>query len=254
MKDPVVLQQLQLKGVPLSDMEKHRYEAIERMPRVLDAAPPRIKLTRQKEIIPCGVAAEFKNNYNSIAGTVNTEVFYVDLAGQRQIQVVPVVYYVLKALVIQNVHVSEEVSEACSTLFQKIVMCGESLITESKLYDLLLNMSPQTYSAKELVSAIMQTCFETSPGVLYWNSVSKTDGYYSYALTRGARYIKEQNMDENDVKKFIKDNCKAAKEDKEFMKRLAKNYVNKALVAMIYALREDYKMFEVGNVSGGFMT
>lgn len=254
MRDTVVLQQLRQRGITLSDMELRRYEAIERMPRVLDDVPPRMKLARQKEVIPCGIAAEFINNYNSIAGTVNSELFYVDLAGQRQIYVDPIVYYVLKSLLLQNVHVSEEVSKTCAELFQQIVMCGDNPVTEGRLYDFLTHLAPKTYESKELVTTILQTCFTKNTAVLLWNSLSKTDGYYTYAIKRGAQYVEENNMDEAALKQFIKSNCKAAKEDKEFMKRLAKNYINNALIAMIYELKEDNSMYEVGTVSGGFMT
>lgn len=256
MRDPVVLQQLRDKGVELDDMMRQRYEAIERSPRVLDKPPGKLKIARVKDPVEYGIAAQFKELYNQSFGTVDTEMFYLDICGARRIILDERVYYALKALVIQNMSLSEQVSCACSNLFKGIAMhAGEhtEVVTEQNMYTVLKNWKAETYAEKVLVQAINETCFSTSSTVLAWREMSASDGYYQYAIHKGEQYITEQNMSDKELKEFIRDNYKAAKADKDFMKHLMKDVPTKAVIAMIYFMRKDEKMFEESSENLGFM-
>lgn len=253
MRDPVVLHQLQSKGIQLSDEEMLRYDAIERKQRILDSAPPRIKMQRMDNIVPRGIAAQFADTYNEAVNTVDTEVFYVDINGQHKVLVDEKVFYVLRSLVIQNVSMSEEVSVACSELFKAIVLCGEDVVTEQRLYDIVTGYKAENYSAKVILEAIFDLCFQKNSTVMLWKSLAQSDGYYQYAIKRGTEYVQSENMTEKELKQFIKENGKLAREDKDFQKKLVKGVPTRALIAMIYYFREDEKMFEASFESAGFM-
>ena len=254
MRDAVVLHQLQSKGIKLSDKEMLRYEAIERKTRVLDSAPPRIKLQRVKDIIPQGLAAQITNVYNESADTIDTDIFYVDIGGQRQIQVDPKVFFILRSLVINNVSTSEEVSVACSTLFKDIVLCGEDVVTEGRLYDIVVKYKADSDAMKIILSTICEICFSKNSTIMLWKNLAQSDGYYQYAIQRGTEHVKSTNMTESELRKFIRENGKLAREDKEFQKKLAKGIPTKALIAMIYYFKEDERMFESTSKSEGFMS
>lgn len=256
MRDPVVLQQLRDKGVVLDDMMRQRYEAIERSPRILDKPPGKLKIARVKEPAEYGIAAQFKDLYNQSYGTIDSDIFYIDICGVKRIILDERVYYTLKALLIQNLSLSEQLSCACSNLFKGIAMhAGESteMVTEQNMYSVLQSWKPETYAEKVLIQAINETCFSTSSTVLAWREIAASDGYYLYAIRRGEQYIVENQLSDKDLKEFIRSNYRAAKANKDFMKRLVKDVPTKAVIAMIYYMREDEKMFEESTDNLGFM-
>lgn len=256
MRDPIVIQQLREKGVELDDMLRQRYEAIEHTPRVLDKPPGKLKIMRVKEPVEYGIAAQFRDLYQQSYGTVDTEMFYMDIGGVRKVILDEKVYYTLKALIIQNMSMSEEVAVACGTLFRDIsTYNGENrdMITEQAMYEVLRDRKPESYAEGVLIKTINELCFSVSSTVLAWRDMSNSCGYYQYAIRKGEDYIVEQDMDDKTLKAFIRDNYKLAKADKEFMQKLVKDIPSKAVIAMIYFMREDEKMFEESSENLGFM-
>lgn len=258
MRDPVVLQALREKGVELDDMLRQRYEATERKPRVLDSPPGKLKLARVKDPVEYGIAAQFKELYNQAYGTVNSEIFYIDVGGVKKIVLDANVYYTLRALIIQNMSMSEQLAVACGNLFRAIAMHnGENtdIVTEQNMYDVIKSYKADTYAETVLLRAIQETCFSQKGTVMLWRNLAASDGYYMYAIHRGEEFVESRLMSDKDLKEFIRVNYKAAKADKDFMKRLIKDVPSKALIAMIYFLREDEKMFTESESSEklGFM-
>lgn len=253
MKDPVVLQQLRDKGITPTESDLLRYEAVERKPRVLDDVPPRIKVMRMDNPVPCGMSAQFIETYNESVSTIQEEVYFVDIEGRGQIQLDAKVFHVLRTLILSNISFSEELSQACADLFKTVTLCGSNPVTEGKLYSILNEYKTTNYSEKTIIETILGLCFSDNGTVLLWNNMAQSDGYYMYAIKRGAEYVKQNNMSEKDLKQFIREKGKSAKEDKEFMSKLIKGIPTKALIAMIYELRDDEKMFSASNVEDGFM-
>lgn len=256
MRDPVVLQQIHDKGIVLDDALRQRYEALERSPRILDKPPGKLKIARVKDPTEYGIAAQFKDIYNQSYGTVDTEMFYMDIGGARQVILDEKVYYTLKALIVQNMSYSEELSCACGALFTSIASCnGENrdVVTEQNMYEVLKARTPETYAEEVLIKAINELCFSVSSTVLAWRDMSQSCGYYKYAIRKGEEYVVESGMTDKDLKVFIRDNYKAAKADKDFMKRLVRDVPSKAVIAMIYFMKEDEKMFEDTSENLGFM-
>jgi len=256
MRDPIVLQQIRDKGIVLDDALRQRYEALERSPRILDKPPGKLKIARVKDPVEYGIAAQFKELYNQYYGTVDAEMFYMDVGGVHQVILDEKVYYTLRALAVQNMSYSDELSFACGSLFTAIsTYNGENrdVITEQNMYEILKARNPETYAENTLIQTINELCFSVSSTVLAWRDMSKSYGYYQYAIHKGEDYIVQNNMSDKDLKTFIKENYKAAKADKDFMKRLVKDIPSKAVVAMIYFMKEDEKMFEDTSENLGFM-
>lgn len=256
MRDPIVLQALREKGVELDDMLRQRYEAMEHKPRILDSPPGKIKLARVKDPAEYGIAVQFKELYNQAYGTVDSEIFYIDVGGVKKIVLDANVYYALRALIIQNMALSEQLAFACGNLFKAIALhAGENteVVTEQNMYDVLKSYKAETYAETVLVRAVQETCFSQNSTVMLWRSLAASDGYYMYAIHKGEEYVESSLKSDKDLKEFIRVNYKAAKADKDFMKRLIKDVPSKALIAMIYFLREDEKMFTESNERLGFM-
>lgn len=256
MRDPIVIQQLRERGVELDEALSQRYEAMERRPRVLDKPPGKLKMTRVQDPEEFGIAAQFKDLYNQSYGTVDTEMFYLDIGDVKRVILDEKVYYTLKALIIQNMSMSEEVATACGNLFRDISTHngeGRDVITEQSMYEVLRNRKAETYAESVLIKTINELCFSVSSTVLAWRDMASSCGYYQYAIKKGESYITDQNMTDKELKAFVKENYKAAKEDKAFMKRLVKDIPSKAVIAMIYFMRGDEKMFEESSENLGFM-
>lgn len=239
MKDIVVIQRLQQRGFDFSNVEEMlRYEAVERQPRHLDAAPKRISLQRADNVQDFGCKQQFVMLYNQIMDETNGDVFQLDL-GRLTRFVDKDVYVLLKTLIVNGVSYIEELSMACADLFILISKSEFDTITKARVYDLLQPLKSTGYYDKQILEAVKTCLFSSDPIALYWSHIANYTGLYRQALDSGCAYVVKNCATEKDVDKFVAENYKAAKADKQWFKNMYTDGVSKALIAAMYFLKEE---------------
>lgn len=240
MKDIVVIQTLQKRGVGLGDInEVLRYEAVERKPRILDKAPKRLNMTKASDIQSYGCCSEFVMCFNEVKTSSNLEQAVIDLRGVRRYCDVDV-YYVLQALIKQGFCMSENRAAACFDVFKVIMTTPGETLTTARVYESIKNYKALNYYAEELIKGINIALYGEKAPVLYWVSLCEYAGFYSKALELGKEVIRKNCESEKEVERFLRPYYKAAKEDKEFMEGVFTQGANKWMVPMLYYLKDKH--------------
>lgn len=240
MRDVIVLQSLQERGVTLDDFQNLlKYEAMEQKPRVLDKAPKRLTFERPAEMVTYGCCSEFIIAYGSIKESAVVEQTYIDLRGNKRL-CDKEVFWTLETLIKQGVTGTKERAEACFDLFKLIMTAKGDTLTVQRMYDVIIDYKYPPYYVQELINAIHVCVYNERLPVLYWLHNVENGGFYRHAVKLGIPIIRENCETEKDVEKWCKELYKVAKEDKEFMSQLYKPAVNKYLVAMLYHIKDSH--------------
>lgn len=253
MNDLIVLANLHQRGFDFSDtQELLRYEAVERRKRVLDEAPRRLTFKVVKEVVPFGTREQFTATYNEVLGSLDSGPFTVE------IQTLPIVlekpiYAILQTLITTSITSNALLSDACSKLFQTIVMQkGERTCINT--YNTLAGIKFDSYYEKTLKSAILDIIEPGYSVVTEWlELVNMQTGMYKLAIELGKKHILDNKWTSQEMNKNISEAYKEAKVDKEFMANVYKQVANKWLIGMLYILRDNNKVLEPGDSSDGFL-
>lgn len=239
MKDIIVAQSLRKRGVGLNDMDEIlRYEAIERMPRILDKPPKRLNFNKAKDIEVYGCCSELTMCYKELKEACTYEQCKLDLKGKTRYCDVDV-FLILQALINQSICNSKERAEACMDVFKVIMLTPGDVLTTARVYETLKNYQPYNYYAGELVKGIHICLFNEKAPVLYWVSLCDFTGYYKEAIELGREVIRQNCETEKDVEKFLRPLYREAKADEEFMSKIYKPGANKWLIPMLYQLSKN---------------
>ena len=257
MRDTIVLQNLHKRGINLNDMDTLlRYEAPERKPRVLDSAPKRITLVKVKpsELVTLGCRAQLMNMYEFIIDELNGDTFTIDIKGYKR-YCDKRVFAILQALIRLGYTKSESIAKACFEVFRTIVMCKCDTLTLTRVHEELYKYKTEDYYINELLAGTLACLFPNDDmrAECHWKSIVDFRGYYGAAVELGTEVIRKNCKTEKDVQKFLGEQYKLAKEDKEFMKNIYKPGANKWLIGMLYYLRESNpEILEPSKDSVGF--
>lgn len=252
MNDIVVIESLRRKGYGLNNIQEAlQYEAIERQPRVLDGEPKKISINRAKDIQPYGCCSEFVMAYGDVKASATLEQAAIEIKGVTRICDVEI-YIALKTLISQGVTCICDKAEACYNLCRIIMTTQGDTLTKARVFEALNKYKTDNYYEQELIKALNITLFNESMASLYWVSLCESTGFYVDAIEKGKEVITQNCETEKDVNKFLNEQYKLAKDDKEFMAKIYKPGANKWLTAMLYFLREDDRYLEPGNTDGGF--
>lgn len=236
MHDVVVCEQLRNRGMlslPYSVLLP--YEAMERRARILDKPPKQIALLKAGEISPCGTAQKFVMVYNQLMHANTVDVGIIDILGKVTYCDVSV-FYTLQTLIRLSIGKSIDMVTAASNIFRTIITHQCETLTEQVMYTILNKYVPVNFYASELVNGIHIAVYKEDELALLWRTNCEFSGYYMEAIEPGMKVIKEKCHDVKELRAFIMDNYKAAKEDKDFMYRLYKPGANRWLTAMLYYL------------------
>ena len=237
MKDIIVIQNLQKQGFDFSNIQDVlRYEAVERTPRVFDKAPKRMTMKRATEITEFGCKQEFIMTYNDTLKDLTDGVFNLDFNGVVK-YIDKEVYALLQALIKNGITFKERQANACYDLFRIICTAQVDTLTTERVYNTLQPIRPTDYYGKQILEAIKECLFSNDPIALYWGSIANFTGLYKEAFVRGRDIVVEKFKTEKEVDKFVNEQHKLAKADKDFMKSTYTSGVSKALIAIIYYLR-----------------
>ena len=257
MLDEVVSKTLRSRGFDFSNQQELLcYESASYRSRVLDNAPPRIKLGKATDIEVYGCKAEFVMAYNLKMQEEIPEVCYIDNAvTNMKRQCDKQVYVVLVTLANQGVTRIPERTDACFQLFRDIITQVEDpVITVQSVYTLLSTYPKRSYYVGELMEAIRICLFGDNEAVLEWLRLVNPLGFYTEAISKGRNFIRDNCKKAKDVKPFLKMIYDTASKDLAFMKQIYKRGANRYLIPVIYALRNDYpEVMNAGTNTGGFM-
>lgn len=253
MKDIIVIQSLQKRGVGLGDVQEVlRYEAMERKARVLDKAPKRLNLTKSSDIQCYGCCSEFVMCYNDIRDSNKLEQATVNMRGISRFCDVEI-YYVLQALIQQGFCKIEDRAAACFDLFRVIITTPGETLTTARVYESLQKYKPLNYYAEELVKGIGIAVYNEKAHVFYWVSLCEYTGFYAKAIEVGKQVIRDNCETEKEVEQFLRPYYKKAKEDEEFMSKVFKQGANKWLIPMLYYLKDTHpEVLEPNTSDNGF--
>lgn len=253
MKDIVVIEQLRKRGCGLKDLQDTlHYEAIERLPRILDKAPKRLTIVKAKDIESYGCCSSFVIQYQQLKDGTNLEIATLDMKGAKRYCDTEV-FLVLQTLIRLSMTKSKDLAGACLEMFKTIILIPGETLTKARVYDTLSTYSTTDYYTLELIKGIRITLFNEEAPVLYWISSCELTGFYVKAVELGRKVIKDNCTNEKEVRKFLQPLYKQAKEDKEFMKNIYINGANKWLVPMLYYLKDSNpEALDPGNNKEGF--
>lgn len=237
MKDIVVIQNLQKQGFDFSNIQEVlHYETIERTPRILDKEPKRMSMKRVKDITEFGCKQEFIMVYNDTMKETNDGVFKLDLGSVTR-YMDKEIYVLLQTLIRNGVTYKERQAAACYDIFRIICTADYDTMTKERVYNVLQPLRPTDYYGKQVLEAIKECLFSSNPIALYWGSIANFVGLYKEAFVRGRDIVVEKCTTEKEVDKFVNEQYKLAKADKDFMKSTYTSGVSKALIAILYYLR-----------------
>ena len=134
-------------------------------------------------------------------------------------------------------------------------MCKCDTLTLTRVHEELYNYKTDDYYINELIAGTLSCLFPNDDmrAECHWKSIVDFRGYYGAAVELGAEVIRKNCKTEKDVQKFLGEQYKLAKEDKEFMKNIYKPGANKWLIGMLYYLRESNpEILEPSKDSVGF--
>ena len=240
MKDIVVIQSLQKRGVGLGDInEVLKYEAMERKPRVLDKAPKRLVMTKASDIKSYGCCSEFIMCFNELKSSNSLEQATINMRGVSRYCDVDV-YYVLQALIKQGFNVTEDRAEACFDLFRVIMTTPGEVLTSKRVEDTLAKYTPINYYSEELLKGIYVVLFDEKLPVIHWMSICEYNGFYTKAFELGKALVRSTCDTEKDVERLLAAEYKQAKNDEEFMAKVYTQGANKWMMGLLYKLKEKH--------------
>lgn len=239
MRDIVVIQNLKARGFTFDDVsEMLRYEAMETKPRVLDKEPRRLVLHKAPETPIFGCKQEFIILYNELLSTTSGEVFTLDLQSVKR-YCDKEVFVILQTLIRHSFSYVQGIAVACYEMFRVIATANYGTLTKDNVFNILQNFQPTEHYAKQVHEAVRFCLFGENPVVPYWKQRAKFNGLYKNAYLKGCEVVDVNCPTEKDVDKFLKEQYKLAKADKEFMKSTYTEGVSNEMVAMLYYLKED---------------
>ena len=215
-------------------------EAIMNEPRVLDAAPPRLKLTSAKDAMRCGICDLYVSAYNTVIASIpdDLDIFYFELLGTRII-LDKRVYVTLKTLLSHCVYSDQNVAAAAADIVKTIIGAyrDKPVITDGMLYIVLSQINKLNTVYKELVQGILLTAFPDNELVMHWRQITDCGNFYTKARKAGEEYaVQFDSVKELDT--TLNKAAVQAKKDKNFMNSLLKGVPPKPLIGFIYLHRE----------------
>ena len=238
MKDAVVINNLRSRGFDFNNIDEMlRYEAVERLPRILDKAPKRITIKKAKDVPVYGCKEEFLITYNSLLSETNGDMFRLDLNGVIKV-CDKEIYVILQTLIRQGITYCEQLSNACYELFRVICTHNVDTLTVERVSQLIGQMKGTDYWAGQLLDAIRVCLFGDDPVIRYWTLIAQFSGLYRDCFEKGKDVLHEQCTTEKEVDAFVRKYYKEAKADKEFMRLTYTDGISKPLIAMLYYFKD----------------
>ncbi len=213
--------------------------AVSSKPRVLDKAPPYIKLRKLDDGQRYGACYEFISSYSDYKKSMNLEMACIRV-GELERLCDPDIFYALHCLGKACIHCDLERATAAADLFKLLMTTPGEVLTVKIVYDRLKQVKSKDYYTKQFLQALQLCLFGGNSVNLYWLSIASDHGVYKNASKLGASMIAEKGWNETDVKKELNTAYAQAKEDKEFMKSLYRPACNKYMAAMIYLLKDKH--------------
>lgn len=230
-------------------------EILRRQPRTLDGPPPKLQFTKLKDPTICGYSDTFKSLFYSLVGTVNVELYTIDIMGNKTIGCDETVFYILKSLLVSNVCYSIDYSQACTDIFTAIVLYGKDYISTGAMYEVLSSYKAKTYEHQILLSTINELCYSDTAAVFEWNKIANCTRLYPNIRNVVLNYIFDNDIRKaGDLLKELRESYKASREDKKFTDQLVSGIPNKLFIGALYKFHKLYpEVMTVVEEDVGFM-